>query len=409
MIMNNNGQAMDPTTPLLDDDNTPSRSNWSMLKRAFIRTIDPLSWRYVRMSTDKSEDLELFPLPSHAVTRRELANAPIHLNNADGKALVWAYIGDDDPTRGDSRGSTGLARQIARQLNGRMLYIDRKMLDENFPNTRRTEQQLEKLIARDGTPDIIMGTFATTATMATTIKPTMVVTRYNEDLRHDPRRLVPHDLTPEILADAGRELRTHYPDAQGKLFGVLMASFNRHNACASMMRLAELCAHEQAATIFFCPSRRTINEAYLYILTELGDYLKKYGAESRTRIIALDFEKMRNGYNPYRGLLDQADHMLLLGDSQSMVSEAITNGRPLYLGRAKESYWRLKTRGYIHAFDDVSTENPMSLQRLAPISITEATASQLTAEFIRLARLRTIGTQEQNNTRPQSYKPRMVA
>ena len=399
------GAAMDSYLPFLEDD-APRRGTWSMLKRAFIKAVDPLGWHYARMSTDKSDDLGLFTLPAHAVTRRELARTPRHMNNADGKALVWAYIGDDDPTRGDSRGSTGLARQIAQALDGRMLYIDRKMLDTHFPNTRRTEEQLQKLIARDGTPDIIMGTGGMQATSATTVKPTMVVMRYNEYLRHDSTKLVSHDLTPEILADAGREFRARYPDLPGKLFVVLMASFNKHNARDAMKHLARLCAHEDAATVFFCPSRRTDDYEYRSAVTDLREALAAHEAENRVRIENPDFGPMRDGFNPYRGLLDQADHALLLGDSQSIVSEAVANGRPLYLGKKSERYTKLQRKGYICTLDDKVAERPLPQGRLAPISITARIAADLTAEFDRLARLRALGARHE--TAPAIKAP-MVA
>ena len=404
---------MDPHLPFFDDDAPARRSKWSMLKHAFIKVIDPLGWHYADMSPDKSEDLGLFRLPANAVTTRQLAATPPHRNSADGKALVWAYIGSDDPTRGDSRGSTGLARQIADALGGRMLYVDSKMLEDHFPHTRDVEEKIRKLMVRDGTPDIIMGTQSLTAAMATSLKPTMVVNRYNEYLRHDSTKLVSHDLTPEILADAGRTFNKEYPELPGKIFGVLMASFYSGSERSKMRQLAKLCAHEAAATIFFCPSRRTDDDAYETLVDELKKELHVRGLEDRVHIVAPKFAPMRDGYNPYRGLLDRADHMLLLGDSQSMVSEAVANGRPLYIGAKSDRYSKLQKRGYVRLLSDDVADKPLPEVRLAPISITERIARDLTAEFDRLARLRTIGIREQQaahkNTPPQNLQPPMVA
>ena len=404
---------MDPHLPFFDDDAPARHSTWSRLKNVFFRAIDPFGWHYVRTSTDKSEDLGLFPLPTGAVSTRQLAATPRHLNNPDGKALIWAYIGTDDPTRGDSRGSTGLARKIAEALDGRMMYVDSKMLEQNFPNTRLHESAIQQLMERDGAPDIILGTQGLTAAMNARPKPTMVVSRYNEYLRHDSTKLVSHDLTPEILADAGREFRAHYPDLPGKIFGVLMASFNSSSQNSRMRQLASLCAHEPAATIFLCPSRRTDVDSYRLLIARLQNELEGRELDKRVRVVAPDFEPMRNGYNPYRGLLDQADHMLLLGDSQSMVSEAVANGRPLYLGAKSERYSKLQKRGYVRTLSDDAAERPLPQVRLAPVSITERIAGELTAEFDRLARLRTIGLREiaavQKYTPPQNLQPPMVA
>lgn len=74
------------------------------------------------------------------------------------KPIVMAYIGDDDPNRGDSRGSTGLARVIAEMINGRFVYVDAAMLEKSFPNVQGIGHQFRAYVEKNGKPEIMIGT-----------------------------------------------------------------------------------------------------------------------------------------------------------------------------------------------------------------------------------------------------------
>lgn len=70
---------------------------------------------------------------------------------------VMAFIGEDDPNRGDSKGAIGLSRLVAEMIGGRYVYLDKDMLDKSFPNIKRIKDQLDAYIKTEGPPAIIIG------------------------------------------------------------------------------------------------------------------------------------------------------------------------------------------------------------------------------------------------------------
>ena len=350
-----------------------------------------------------SRDYEHYPMPSGPVTPETLAATPPHIHGQDGKALVWAYIGKDDPTRGDSRGANGLAREMARLMGGRAVYIDQKMLDRNFKYADGLHDQIAALIARDGAPDAVIGTTSSDIVNVRSCKPTMIVNNINESIDSVSRErtnLVPHDLTPEILEAAGREFRTQHPDLKGKLHTVMVSSFY---SCTPMEKLALILAQQEESTVYFCPNRRAPESRYRELVSILCMHLLNLGIDNRVRVIAPTFDEIRNGYNPYRGLIAESDHMLQIGDSHSMVAEAVCTGRPLYLTEEFTYYKELANMGYVRSFTDAPAR-PLPASRLAPISVTAEVAGRIVEEFDRLARLRTIGTREKDDTRRQQLE-----
>lgn len=356
-----------------------------------------------------SREYAHYRVPTTPITPEKLAATPPHLNNTDGKALIWAYIGKDDPTRGDSRGANGLAQEVARLMGGRAVYVDQAMLNKNFEYTSGLKDGLAALIARDGSPDIVIGASSSDLKGIRTFKPTMVVNAINEAIDRSSRErtnLVPHDLTPDILAEAGRQFREHYPNLKGALYTVMLSSFHSHEAFKAMGRLARILGNDGDSTVFFCPNRRVHESRYSQLTQCFYNELLAQGVADRVHVIAPQFEEMRNGYNPYRGLIAESDHVIQIGDSHSMVAEAVCTGRPLYLVDEFLYYKELAGMGYVLDFMD--TGERLTTVRLPPISITTEVAGKLLDEFDRFARLRTLGASEDAERRQRALE-RLVA
>jgi hypothetical protein len=355
----------------------------------------------ISLSRAYAADIENFRMPHAPVTPKELKAARPHINSLDGKPLIWAYIGTDDPTRGDSRGANGLAQEVARLMGGRAVYVDSAMLKKNFPHTSEIRDALRKFVKREGMADIVIGTNSYDVIGIHQSRPTMIVKKINESVDSESRRrtnLVPHDLTPDILAAAGVEFLEKYPGIKRPLYGVMLSSFYNKDAQTAMQSLAKVLKFEEGATVFFCPSRRTYDPDYQTLVQKLNEEITFLNIERRIKIISPSFSDMRAGYNPYRGLISQADHMLVIGDSYSIISESICTGRPVYMVDASNDYQKLINAGYVRNFA-TEGQNKLSVTILPPASITTEVAGKLIDEFDRLARLRTIGAQEQKNNR----------
>lgn len=71
--------------------------------------------------------------------------------------MVMVYIGDDDPSRGDSHGFKGIGQRMAQKLGGRFHYIEDKHLSQLYPGYPRREDALEQYMKQHGKPDILLG------------------------------------------------------------------------------------------------------------------------------------------------------------------------------------------------------------------------------------------------------------
>lgn len=135
-------------------------------------------------------------------------------------------------------------------------------------------------------------------------------------------RAAVHRVTPEKLAEAASRFAPSLAHLPRPLVAVLIGGSNgRHRLTAEVMtrvagQLATLC-RDHGIGLAVTPSRRTgaENEAIL-----------------RDRLAGLDAVIWDGkGENPYFGYLGLADAIVVTADSVSMVSEAVSTGKPVYV------------------------------------------------------------------------------
>ncbi|WP_435640033.1 ELM1/GtrOC1 family putative glycosyltransferase [Micavibrio aeruginosavorus] len=342
-----------------------------------------------------------------------LQKTPPYRCNADGIVRVWAYIGGDDPMRGESRGAAGLAKRVAEKLNGQMLYVDQDMLNKAFPNTKSMARKLKKLMDRDGRPDIVIGYTAEQLIHKTEADPTFLIdTILPNMVKRLPQNdtvnpLVPHHLTADDLTQHGREFLARHTDIKNPITTILLANIRADDNVATIIDTH--CLGDNTGTVYFCPSTRTDPDIYKKIVSKLKTLIKQNGLSQKFNIIAPSLSSVRNQYNPYIGLLDQSDHVVLIGESQSMISESIANGRPVHIHipppapPAQDGYslciedseWDIKKyrdlqrSGYIRYLKDHAPDTPLNSTRLPPINITDKIAEYIARDFDRVSRIRT--------------------
>lgn len=158
-----------------------------------------------------------------------------------------------------------------------------------------------------------------------------------------------HHVTSAKLAEAANRFRSRFEHLPRPWIGVLLGGSNRtmtltpDKACAIGEQLARA-ARESGGGLMITPSRRT--------------------GEENTRALAKAVADVphviwdRQGANPYFGILALANHLVVTGDSASMVSEAASTGKPLYVidfGRYSKRLERfhsaLRDEGVTRRFD----------------------------------------------------------
>ncbi|WP_435640032.1 ELM1/GtrOC1 family putative glycosyltransferase [Micavibrio aeruginosavorus] len=336
-----------------------------------------------------------------------MRHATVHLNNSDGKPRVWIYIGPDHMDRGDTHGTIGIGRCIADHLGADRLQIDQDMLDRTFPNTKDLKKRLSALAKIHGNPDIILGTRSREAVAYLPKAPTMHVTAINENHTKklsDPllREIAPNHITPDLLQEAERDLRRRHRKLNAPIIAVFLASASIFEHKHALQKLSKLCRHNDKTIVYFCASHRTSEKQQRSLVSAFKKALANDNIGDRVRIISSNREQNASKFNPYKGLLSIADHAVLLGQSVSMLSEAIANGRPLYLSQgdhyARIIYQELQKAGYIKIIEDMDDTLALRKEHYPPLNATNAVADDIIACFRLAARARSISSQARKKT-----------
>ena len=101
--------------------------------------------------------------------------------NQKRSPLVVAYIGKDDPLRGDSKGAVGVARQVAKMLGGGYDYVDAQSLSQKFNQISGYDAQLKAYARQMQYADIIIGHEAKSLSAKFSAQPVITEDRWNED------------------------------------------------------------------------------------------------------------------------------------------------------------------------------------------------------------------------------------
>lgn len=158
-----------------------------------------------------------------------------------------------------------------------------------------------------------------------------------------------HHVTPAKLAEATDRFRSHFEHLPRPWTGVLLGGSNRTMTLTpdKARAIGEQLAHaarESGGGLMITPSRRT------------GEENTRALAEAVAEVPHVIWD--RQGPNPYFGILALADHLVVTGDSASMVSEAASTGKPLYIidfgrysKRLERFHQALRDEGVTRRFD----------------------------------------------------------
>lgn len=310
---------------------------------------------------------------------------PPRYNNGD-TPLVMAYIGDDTPHRGDSKAAIGLGKLVAEMVGGRYVYVDQAMLKKHFKDTRDIASQLKQYMEENGCPDIVIGTHSTTVRDLAAKPPTLIESQINESISarsSNARGLVSHHLTKELLGEKAREFDKRYPNIKGPLVAVMIGGY-AYELRKSLKKISKIAAHYPDITFFVCPSRRTEALHYTRTVASLrkqsitSSFRRLFNRGSGVHVLSTSWKSAAQAYNPYLGLLGRADHIVILGDSGSICSEALFTEKTIYKDR--EGPTGLTAKGYVRYLEDLNNEKFPTV-KIPLLDITKEVAENLTAEF----------------------------
>lgn len=311
-------------------------------------------------------------------------NLQSHFAN-QGRPYIYYVLGDDEPTRGDSHGYAGIGRAMARKLGGTFIQIDDETLTRLYPDQDSAYERENSFLRDYGVADIVICR-STYGTGRFTDRDTVMIEGRNENLgtELDKDMLVAHHITPEILHTEGQRFRKHYQD---QIEGALIAFLLVENIASEKLLGESLVRHalqNDQATIFLTTCWRTSETDYEKVMQGCRDAVRAASAEDRIKLLSYhlnDEKRDGNDYNPYVGLLDQSDHIIMWGRSHSMFSEAASTGKTVHVGCIQYDnggYRHLEGKGIVRAY---SFDMPaLETVRGAPVNKTDEIAERMIKE-----------------------------
>lgn len=311
----------------------------------------------------------------------------------DKGPMVMVYIGDDDPSRGDSHGFKGIGMRMAQKLHGEFHYLENRHLVDLYPDISRPRDAFLKYLKDHGKPDIMLSRYGYYGDMMTSISPRLIVSDINEGLSDSllgENSLVSHHLTPELLEEQGKQFRDNYKEIKTPLVAVMMVNLHDIESFAQKM-VSKGAAYEEGVTVFICTSRRTHQDNYAKLKTRLEELAAEKGLSGKLHISGYNFHEHvgQKTFNPYVGLIQEADHVVVAGESMSMVSEPLASGKPVYLYEPGHGYSSLKKKGLAIDFNTTAADTRFNEHRIKAVNITEDITDRLIDKFNKSARKHT--------------------
>ena len=315
--------------------------------------------------------------------------------NNGSKPRVMVDLALDDPMRGDAKAVIGVGQRVAEMLDAEYVYVDNNALEGGpFPSITEYRAALVAHAEEHGYPDILvdLNTFNLKPTAQRkgkqrTFEAGNVAEAMSTSKGLLMQDLVPHDLTPEIFEREGQEFERHYPEIKGDLVAVMMGGETDFSDDIAE-QLASMAAMHDEVTFFVCPSRRT-GEDYERFMASLQARIKGMDLDDRVHVIGQSYQEALEGYNPYAGLLAKSDHVVLHGDSHSIVSEALATGKGIVLhkptahgNRLEGDYYDdLSKGGYVFYLTELMPFERLPTVQKQPLNVTEETARNVVANF----------------------------
>ncbi len=304
-------------------------------------------------------------------------------------------------TRGDVHGYVGLARRLAERLGTDYTVVTADMLQERYPLENKGLDQYDRYIDDNGLPDfifhqsyfpngmwgrisgegrgVLLGGFNECARKYLQREDTQL----SIELAGIPAEVVPHNLTAADLAHEGRKFAEEYADLPRPFIGVAIGSMNDKDSNVEFAKkLACLKKSYPEATFFLCTCHRT-DEKKFRIFTNHLETLFSADTPGNFPIIEFDFRSqaalhgLENTWNPYKGLLDQADHMIIAGSSGSMMSEALATGKSCYVWNFFTMSDEMTDLGWVKNLAAHPDGKPLVTNAIGRVDIGEACVSAL--------------------------------
>lgn len=294
----------------------------------------------------------------------------------------------ENSSRGDLQGARGIASAIGNLQAIEKIEITSGLLSEVYGDSGDYAAKLKRYFDENGAPDML---FATQELLSDKFnflsgpnyRKTLVRRETNETyaLRSQGVETVPHHITPELLDIEGQKFAQHYSDISGELVAIMYISQWRRERAILIRKMMSQMPRDREMTFFICTCGRTLSGEVNDYRAELQESIERYGLSIKVKLFDFNEErKQAVAYNPYAGLIANADHFLMLGTSRSIMSEILARGKTVHTDYAKAG--RLYEDGFVHDVNETLAKGiGFQTRDVSPPDITQRIARQVLRDY----------------------------
>lgn len=191
------------------------------------------------------------------------------------------------------------------------------------------------------------------------------------------QNLVPHHMTQEILDKEAEKLRSTLPIGK-PLIAIVIGSPRDETLEAFGKKLEIIQQQHPDALLYFSSCHRTDTESFIKFCASINHPDKR----------VFDWHSDASANNPYKGFLKAADHMIVVGESHSMVSERLYAGRAAhiyyepYMGGYEATYYSFQEDGHVINLKTADVSAGLITPSFEPVDVTRDIADALKTEFL---------------------------
>ena len=288
---------------------------------------------------------------------------------------------DEHTTRGRNHAFEGVSRLFAQRTSRPWVSVTPDELNRLYPGNENSTICRQKYLADREKPDVV---FCSVNNWSSDLPDAFHVGnlfQYTDELKDYKKHLVCHHLTPEILQEGKKNFDEHYANIRKPLIAVLpLKNSDPEGFAAQLIKTVSLYPE---ATIFICGSWRTRPDEQAYLQTRLQKEIDARNMGDFVNIENFSMGKNEigfNDYNPYIGLIAKADHVVLCGQSASIVSEVLFTGKTPLL-KKYDPATSLSEEKLVYYFNGKNLENGFPTRNIEPISIISEVVDEIVNHF----------------------------
>ncbi|MGH1376114.1 MAG: ELM1/GtrOC1 family putative glycosyltransferase [Alphaproteobacteria bacterium] len=215
------------------------------------------------------------------------------------------------------------------------------------------------------------------------------------------RNLSPHNLTHEQIKNEAHQLQSRLGESS-PIIAIMVSEISpRENLEDLQEKLTQITQSHPESDIYLCSAPRTDPDIFnaLYQTVQNTD----------NTVHVYDWKNEQGENNPYIGLLQLAEHMVIVGESHSTLSERLFTGQSAYTyyehPKEVEDYIRANSnqtnQGQIKDLKTEDISNGLTTDKFPPIDITPAVAQGIQNQYEQhLQKQRSLGNDLLEDTEP---------